>query len=134
MHTCPPPKETLADWLESYDTVRERYGHLLLEQKRDIDDELITALRPYFESAHQDAREHFHAQIGIDLHPDADGVGEGACYPNCLPRTALRGLFGEVMAGMLTEAFRESFVGAHPWRVPIFLFRYHADVEAYLFS
>ncbi|MET4359097.1 hypothetical protein ABIC08_009074 [Bradyrhizobium sp. RT9b] len=50
------------------------------------------------------------------------------------PPEALRGLFGEVMAGMLTEAFRDSFVGGHPWRVPIFLFRYHADVEAHLFS
>lgn len=134
MHTCPPPSEALDEWLESYDSVRGRYGHLLLEQRSDVDNDLIAALRPYFESAHADAREYFHAQIGIDLHPDAGGPGEDACYPNCLPPKALRGLFGEVMAGLLTEAFRESFVGGHPWRVPIFLFRYHADVEAYLYS
>jgi hypothetical protein len=134
MHTCPPPRKTIAEWLKSYGTVRGRYGHLLLEQQAEPDDDLIAAMRPYFESAHMDAREHFHAQIGIDLHPDAGIPGQVACYPNCLPSKALRGLFGEVMAGMLTEAFREKFVGGHPWRVPIFLFRYHADVEAYLFS
>ncbi|MET4043747.1 hypothetical protein ABIC03_005468 [Bradyrhizobium sp. RT6a] len=134
MHTCPPPNQVLDEWLESYDSVRGPYGHLLLEQKSDTDNDLIARLRPYFESAHMDARDYFHAQIGIDLHPDAGSPGEEACYPNCLPPKALRGLFGEVMAGMLTEAFRDSFVGGHPWRVPIFLFRYHADVEAHLFS
>jgi len=115
--------------------VRGRYGHLLLEQRTAPDNDLVAALRPYFESAHLDARDYFHGQIGIDLHPDAGAPGEDVCcYPNCLPPKALRGLFGEVMAGMLTEAFRSSFVGGHPWRVPVFLFRYHADVEAYLFS
>lgn len=134
MHTCPPPNQALDEWLEPYDSVRGRYGHLLLEQKSDTDNDLIAGLRAYFESAHTDAREYFHAQIGIDLHPDAGAPGEEVCYPNCLPVKALRGLFGEVMAGMLTEAFRDSFVGGHPWRVPIYLFRYHADVEAFLFS
>ena len=38
------------------------------------------------------------------------------------------------MAGMITEAFQRNFVGGHTWRIPIFLFRYHADVEAYLWS
>lgn len=134
MHTFPPPNQALDEWLEPYDSVRGRYGHLLLEQKSDTDNDLIAGLRPYFESAHTDAREYFHAQIGIDLHPDAGAPGQEVCYPNCLPVKALRGLFGEVMAGMLTEAFRDSFVGGHPWRVPIYLFRYHADVEAFLFS
>jgi hypothetical protein len=72
--------------------------------------------------------------MGINLHPDADAAGAHACYPNCLPQKARRGLFGEVMAGMMTEAFRNIFVGGHPWRVPIFLFRNHADVEAYLYA
>jgi hypothetical protein len=38
------------------------------------------------------------------------------------------------MAGMLTEAFQAKFVGGHEWRIPIFLFRQHADVEAYLWD
>ncbi|MEQ1515326.1 MAG: aminotransferase [Usitatibacteraceae bacterium] len=107
---------------------------MLLEQQTATDEALIATMRPYFESAHLDAREYFHRQIAIDLHPDADAPGAHACYPGCLPSTARRGLFGEVMAGMITEAFQEKFVGGHEWRIPIFLFREHADVEAYLWD
>ncbi len=134
MHTCEPPTEAIDEWLSSNGTIRGSYGHLLLEQKAATDDDLIDAMRPYFESAHLDAREYFHRQIGIDLHPDADAPGAQACYPSCLPSTARRGLFGEVMAGMVTEAFQAKFVGGHPWCIPIFLFRQHADVEAYLWN
>ncbi|MBN9561775.1 MAG: aminotransferase [Alphaproteobacteria bacterium] len=134
MHTCEPPTDAIDEWLSSNGTVRGSYGHLLLEQKAATDDDLIEAMRPYFESAHLDAREYFHRQIGIDLHPDADAPGAHACYPSCLPSTARRGLFGEVMAGMVTEAFQAKFVGDHQWCVPIFLFRQHADVEAYLWD
>ncbi|WP_313362587.1 aminotransferase [Rhizobium laguerreae] len=108
------------------------YGHILLEQKAAIDDELIRALRPYFESAHLDARDVFHHTARIDLHPDAHGPGGNARYPNCLPPTARKGLFGEVMAGMLVQAYQ--FIGQHHWSIPIFLFRYHAEVEAYIFA
>ena len=56
MHTCPPPTNALDQWLEPKGTVEQNYGHLLLEQKGEIDPGLIDALRPYFESAHLDAR------------------------------------------------------------------------------
>lgn len=69
MHTCPPPFDALDDWLEANGTIEGRYGHLLLEQIKPVDQVLIDAMRPYFESAHLDAREHFHHQIAIDLHP-----------------------------------------------------------------
>ena len=55
-------------------------------------------------------------------------------YPNCLPSKALRGLFGEVMAGLVTEAYKEEFIGGHDWQIPIFLFREHDDVEKYLWD
>jgi len=136
MHTCKPPKTALDEWLIAYDTVKDngRYGHLLLEQQSATDDELVDALRPYFESAHLDAREYFHRQISIDLHPDAGAPGAQTCYPTCLPSSARRGLFGEVMAGMLTEAFQANFAGGHEWHIPIFLFRQHADAEKYLWD
>lgn len=134
MHTCEPPTEVIEEWLASNGTIRGMYGHLLLEQQTATDEDLIAAMRPYFESAHLDAREYFHRQIAIDLHPDADAPGAHACYPGCLPSTARRGLFGEVVAGMMTEAFQGQFVGGHEWRIPIFLFREHADVEAYLWD
>lgn len=134
MHTCPPPTEVLDDYLATNGTVEGNFGHLLIEQEKDIDQDLIDALRPYFESAHLDAREFFHSQIGISLHPDA-GMGiPAASYPHCLPGKAHRGLFGEVMAGLVTEAYQGEFVGSHRWSVPIFLFRYHDDVEKYLWS
>lgn len=132
MHTCEAPGDTLDDWLESYPTIVESYGHMLLEQVGESDETLVAMFRPYFESAHHDARQHFNEQIGIDLHPDADAPGAHAEYPRCLPPTARRGLFGEVMAGMLTEHY--AFVGEHEWQVPIFLFRHHEDVERYLFE
>lgn len=133
MHTCPPPYETLEDWLEEHHSTNGNFGHLLLFEK-EIDRETICeALRPYFESAHLDAREVFHADIGIDLHPDAADGGEAPIeYPGCLPRTTRKGLFGEVMAGLVTEGYE--LVGAHDWCVPIFLFRYHEDARNYLFD
>lgn len=134
MHTCEPPFATMEAWLQSHASTEGNYGHLLLEQKIHPSPELVDGLRPYFESAHLDAREHFHGQIGINLHPDADDLGAHACYPNCLPPTARHGLFGEVMAGLLTEVYQEFFVGGHVWTVPIFLFRFHADVESYLWT
>ena len=71
MHNCQPPKRALADWLSADGTLRGgNYGHLLLEQQADSGETILAALRPYFESAHLDARERFHQQVGISLHPD----------------------------------------------------------------
>lgn len=134
MHTCPPPTETLDEWLSSNGTIEGNYGHLLLEQEVKIDQALVDALRPYFESAHLDARKYFHEQIGVSLHPDEEGQGSDVRYPDCLPLKARRGLFGEVMAGLVTESYRDEFVGGHNWRVPIFLFREHDDVEKYMWA
>lgn len=134
MHVCPPPNQALDKWLDPNGTIeKDVYGHLLLEQKGAINKALVDALRPYFESAHLDARQHFHAELAIDLHPDADSRSRLA-YPDCLPKTAKLGLFGEVVAGLVTEAYQAEFVGGHVWRVPIFLFRKHGDVENYLWA
>ncbi|NEI93937.1 aminotransferase [Rhizobium leguminosarum] len=131
MHNCNPPMEALNRWLLGAVRGNNNYGHILFEQQTAADEALVAALRPYFESAHLDARDVFHHAARIDLHPDADGPGGNARYPNCLPPTARKGLFGEVMAGMLVQAYQ--FVGRHHWSIPIFLFRYHAEVEAYIF-
>ncbi|MFS2099541.1 hypothetical protein ACCC97_11305 [Variovorax sp. Varisp85] len=132
MHTCEVPGDTLDKWLQQYPSTAGNYGHLLLEQLGASDAALIETFRPYFESAHLDAREHFHEEIGIDLHPDAGASGAHAIYPNCLPSKTRRGLFGEVMAGMVTQHY--AYVGDHEWQVPIFLFRNHEDVKSYLFA
>jgi hypothetical protein len=132
LHNCPPPKAALARWLKDYPSEVDNYGHLLLEQDCDCDGDLIADFVTYFESAHADARAFFHEQMGIELHPDADGPAAHTTYPTCLPPITRRGLFGEVMAGMLTEHY--DYVGCHDWTIPVFLFRYHEDAEAYLFA
>lgn len=132
MHTCPPPSDAVKKWLKGYSSTVSNYGHLLLEQVNGKDGTLIAALRPYFESAHLDARERFHACIGMDLHPDADGPGINAIYPSCLPTKAIRGLFGEAMAGLITETY--PFIGKYKWTIPVFLFRYDDDAAKYLFD
>lgn len=50
----------------------------------------------------------------------------------CIPLVTRKGLFGEVMAGLVTESY--TLVGEHDWCVPIFLFRHHEDARNYLFS
>jgi hypothetical protein len=133
LHTEPPPVVTLNRLLSSTPILSPNYGHLLLEQQvASIDDADADQLRPYFESAHLDAREVFHRAARIKLHPEAGAPGAHATYPNCLPPKAIRGLFGEVMAGLISEAY--SLVGGKTWRIPIFLFRYHGPVERYIFD
>lgn len=134
MHRCPPPQRVIQEWLSDTHgtTTTTNYGHLLLEQRAAFDTaSLPNALRPYFESAHADARNVFHEYIGIDLHPDATADGSHAQYPTCLPSTTRKGLFGEVMIGLLTQCY--SLAGC-PWQIPIYLFRYHDDVSEYLFT
>lgn len=116
-------------WLKETKKINGDYGHLLLEQKAPIDP---AELRPYFESAHLDAREVFHGDAGLDLHPDAGAPGTHAQYPACLPPTARRGLFGEVLCGLITEQY--GFVGGETWVIPVFLFRHHADARKYVFA
>ena len=132
LHNCPPPKTALERWLKKYPSSINNYGHLLLEQDCDCDDNLIADFVAYFESAHADARAFFHEQMGIELHPDVDHSEAHITYPTCLPSITRRGLFGEVMAGMLTESYE--YIGSHKWTIPVFLFRYHEDAEAYLFA
>ncbi|WP_288901630.1 hypothetical protein [uncultured Sneathiella sp.] len=132
MHTCPPPKDEFKKRFAEYPDVNGNFGHTLLEQLEPDDGSLAKALKGYFESAHLDARDKFHADIGIDLHPDAVGYEPVVAYPVSLPSKTRRGLFGEVIAGLLTETYK--YVGKHDWSVPIFLFRHHEDAFQYLFS
>lgn len=132
MHTCPPPKEVFEEKFKEYPDTNGNFGHTLLEQIQADDGSLAESLREYFESAHLDARNLFHADIGIDLHPDANESITPITYPSSLPSTTRRGLFGEVLTGLLTETYE--YVGQHNWCVPIFLFRFHDDAFQYLFS
>ncbi|AUW45874.1 hypothetical protein CUJ84_pRLN1000409 (plasmid) [Rhizobium leguminosarum] len=131
MHKQAPPNATVNKWLISYPALMKGYGHILLEQIAPGDATIREGLRPYFESAHSDARDYFHAYAGMSLHPDAGAPGFNAKYPNCLPSKARRGVFGEVMSGLMTEAL--DFVGHHQWVVPVFLFRNQEDARQYIY-
>jgi hypothetical protein len=89
-------------------------------------------LLAYFESAHHDARTVIHEFIGIDLHPSPKSKDTEVNYPSSLESTTLKGLFGEVLTGLITEAY--SLIGQHDWLVPVFLFRFHDDASKYLFT
>lgn len=132
MHTAKPPKRALRAWLTAYPSEVENYGHLLLEEKDGGGADIPNALVPYFESAHLDARRCFHELARISLHPDAGEVGCDAQYPGALPLTARKGLFGEVMCGMLSEAYK--FIGEHEYLIPVFLFRKHEDAGQYIYT
>lgn len=130
LHYCPPPN--LDDWLEQNPSCIKGYGHLLIEQIKAGDDELLSALKSYFESAHLDARVVFHDFMGISLHPDDDEKQADVSYPSSLHLTTLKGFFGEVLAGLLAEGYE--LVGNHEWKVPVFLFRFHDDAKKYLYT
>lgn len=132
MHTAPPPKKALKKWLEEYPSEDGNYGHLLLEQKQAVDKDINDALIAYFESAHLDARECFHKLARISLHPDDGEIGCDGQYPVALPPNTRKGLFGEVMSGMFTEAYK--FIGGHEWLIPVFLFRNHEDAGQYIYT
>src|SRR3546814_19774104 len=110
----------ISDWSSDVCS-SDLYGHLLLEQQAESDDALLSALRPYFESAHLDAREHFHRKIGISLHPDSAATTT-VNYPSYLQTKAIRWLFGKAMAGVVTEASQDEFFARHGMQVPNILF------------
>ncbi|MDW9959470.1 aminotransferase [Sinorhizobium medicae] len=132
MHTARPPKKALKAWLKAYPSEVGNYGHLLLEEKEKTEPDVATDLIPYFESAHLDARRCFHKLARISLHPDEDGSGCDAHYPRSLPLKAKKGLFGEVMSGMMSENYE--FIGKHEYLIPVFLFRNHEDAGQYIYT
>lgn len=132
MHTARPPKKALGAWLDDYPSEVGNYGHLLLEEKPEADVDIPKDLVPYFESAHFDARRCFHKLARISLHPDEGDTGCDAHYPGSLPLKALKGLFGEVMSGMMSESY--VFVGKHEYLIPVFLFRNHEDAGQYIYT
>src|SRR3546814_3793938 len=78
LHNGLPPMALLNRWLRGTAHENGNYGHILFEQSAPNDNTVVDELRPYFESAHLDAREVFHRAARIDLHPDADAPGQHA--------------------------------------------------------
>jgi len=82
-------------------------------------------MRTAFEHAHNDVKRHLRNLLANSLDP----LGECAVdpivgYPERLDIVTLQGYFGEVMAGVVAEVF--AHFGEIDWKVPAFLFRFHA--------
>jgi len=109
------------------------YEHLWLQQLRKGQwKPHLPILKEYFEAAHLDARQYFHENAGISLHPlrNLSDESEIYCYPNDLDQVTKSGLFGEVLNGFLIE--HAAIIGEGSWKVPVFLFRHHQDVENHI--
>lgn len=124
--------ETIYEWLSgTVATPNPEYAHYVFATDQDVTEQMIPRLRRYFESAHRDARTAIHEMAGLDLHPLAPSGGAApAAYPNNLPISALKGCFGEVFAGLVTEHFE--LTGKWDWWVPVFLHRNHSSAVYYL--
>lgn len=135
LHTHKPNEDLISKYFKSFnDEEIEGYMHILKVATFDDMQAVLDDFKPYFESAHLDARSVFHVEVGINLHPDAgiDDPVASISYPRTLPIRTRRGLFGEAFSGLLTELV--PFIGKHNWQIPVFLFRFHAEIGAYLYT
>ena len=115
MHDVPSPMALLNRWLRGVAHANGNYGHILFEQAIPNDGAVVDELRPYFESAHRDAREVFHRAARIDLHPDAEAPEWHAQCPICLPPTARKRLFGAIVTGLPPPRTDLMFVAGNCW-------------------
>ena len=123
------PTLTLLDsWLEAEETcgvTSPPYCHLLIRQKGDVDSEVWDEIFAYIDHAHAGARQALRAPLEDSLHPlqhNTDG-DPAFGYPHKLGDTALKGFFGEIIAGIVAEYYAGD--DEHEWEVPAYLFRTH---------
>jgi hypothetical protein len=110
---------------ETQNATSPSYCHLLIHQNDDIPQEVWDELFNYIDHAHAGAREALRAPLGDSLHPLQHNteVDPAFGYPHRLGDTALKGFFGEIMAGILAENYASD--GEYNWNVPVYLFRTH---------
>jgi len=123
------PTLTLLDsWLGAEETrsaTSPPYCHLLLRQREDVDSEVWNELFAYIDHAHAGARQALRAPLADSLHPlqHNTDVDPAFGYPHKLGDTALKGFFGEIIAGIAAEYYAGN--DEHEWEVPVYLFRTH---------
>ncbi len=128
-----PPAEhpgltLLDDWLDVMESNKggaPSYCHLLIRQKEDVDSAVWDELFVYIDHAHAGARQALRAPLEDSLHPLQHNteVDPAFGYPHKLGDTALKGFFGEIIAGIVAEYYTGD--GEHEWEVPVYLFRTH---------
>ncbi len=123
------PKLTrLDDWLDVTRSTASgvpNYCHLLLTEKEKVDADVWNELFVYIDHAHAGAQEALRAPLEDSLHPLQHNteVDPAFGYPHKLGDAALKGFFGEIIAGIVAEYYAgdEEF----EWEVPVYLFRTH---------
>ncbi len=122
--------DALRNWLSAHTHHASAQYHVLVASAAGIAhlNPAYAALKAYLESAHADARSHFHEICSINLHPGAQGLGGIVEYPNRMVGNVRRGLFGEALCGLVAESWLLLSVEAE-FTVPVFLFRFHSGVE-----
>ncbi len=123
-----PPLTSLDSWIDVEETCNATsppYCHLLIRQKEDIDSEVRDELFAYIDHAHEGARHALRAPLEDSLHPlqHNTDVDPAFGYPHKLGDTALKGFFGEIVAGIVAEHYAGD--GEYDWEVPAYLFRTH---------
>ncbi len=119
--------DKLHKWLSNsvIESADKRYKHRLLKENLSQRSDILDELKELIEQAHEDAKRHFRGFLANTL--DLIGVSHipdlAKKYPQCLPLTTLKGYFGEIFAGLITENL--SPFGIDDWIVPAFLFRFH---------
>lgn len=102
-----------------------RYLHRLFEEDVAQRELILVEIRAIFEQAHDDAKRHLRSLLVDSLDPLEECIADPtAGYPEQLNIVTLQGYFGEVLSGVVAEVF-EHF-GEAGWKVPAFLFRFHA--------
>jgi len=117
----------LQSWLQENNPSSQngRYVHRLLRENRTQREYILAEIKDVFDHAHSDAKRHIRCLLADNLDPLGEyAVDPAAGYPEKLDIVTLQGYFGEIMAGVLSEAL--AHFGETGWKVPAYLFRFHA--------
>lgn len=123
------PALTLLDsWLAAEETCGSTsppYCHLLIRQKEDVDPDVWNEIFAFIDHAHAGARAALRAPLEDSLHPLQHNteVDPAFGYPHKLGDRALKGFFGEIIAGIVAEYYAGD--EEYEWEVPAYLFRTH---------
>lgn len=123
-----PPLTLLENWLDvekGSGAATPSYRHMLIRQNPDFDQKIWDELFAYIDHAHEGARNSLRSPLGDSLHPLQHGTQDDPAsnYPHKLNDTALKGFFGEIIAGIIAKYYIADNV--LKWEVPAYLFRTH---------
>lgn len=123
-----PPLTLLDTWVNveiTYNSTSPPYCHLLISPKEEVELSIWDELFVYIDHAHAGARQALRAPLEDSLHPLQHNtkVDPAFGYPHRFGDTALKGFFGEIIAGIVAEYYTGD--EEHEWEVPAYLFRTH---------